>query len=92
MSSFISMRRLGDLVPIHAPGMNPIVERKLRLMSDDDLLRTATQPGDRELVKARPGSNRIVDGNTRVIELQRRMRHPQSKIKLETLIPVLEDF
>src|SRR5260370_1436695 len=33
--SSISMRRLGDLVPIHALGMNSSTERILRRMSDD---------------------------------------------------------
>src|SRR5258708_5496442 len=79
--SSISMRRLGDLVPIHAPGMNSSTERILRRMSDDDLLHTTMQPDDGELAKAHSGSNRLLDGNTRIIELQRRMRDPQSKIK-----------
>jgi hypothetical protein len=86
------MRRLGDLQPIHQPGMNPTTERQLRQLSDDDLLRTATHPLDKEMIKARSGGNRVLDGNTRVIELQRRMQDPQSKIKPDTLIPVIEDF
>jgi len=90
--SSISMRRLGDLVPIHAPGMNTTTERILRQLSDDELLRTTTQPLDHQMIKVRPGSNRLLDGNTRVIELQRRMNDPQSKIKPDTLIPVDEVF
>src|SRR5437588_585782 len=39
-----STRRLGDLQPIHREGMNPITEAKLRRMSDDELMRTATNP------------------------------------------------
>jgi hypothetical protein len=86
------LRRLGDLQPIHQPGMNRITEHKLRQLSDDDLLATATNPTDGEMIKARPGSNRVLDGNTRVIEMQRRMRDPLSKIKPDTLVPVIEDF
>jgi hypothetical protein len=85
-------RRLADLEPIHQVGANPITERKLRQMSDQELLRTIHNPGDNEKVKARPGSNRVMDGNTRVRELQRRMNDPQSIIKPDTLIPVDEDF
>ena len=52
-----SMRRLGDLAPIHAPGMNPITERELCRLSDEELLLTVTAPLDGQMLKARPGSN-----------------------------------
>ncbi len=35
-------RRLGDLEPIHKPGMNPRMEERLRRLSDDELMRTVT--------------------------------------------------
>jgi hypothetical protein len=86
------MRRLADLEPIHKPGMNPLTERKLRQMSDQELLRTTTHPNDYQKVKARSGSNQVEDGNTRVHELQRRMTDPKSIITPDTLIPVDEDY
>jgi hypothetical protein len=86
------MRRLGDLEPIHAAGMNPTTEGALRRLSDEDLMRTATAPADGQRIKARPGSNRVLDGNTRVREMQRRMADPASIFKPDTLIPVEEDF
>jgi len=61
-------------------------------MSDQELLRTVFAPGTNEKVKARLGSNRVMDGNTRIHELQRRMNDPQSIIKPATMIPVDEDF
>ena len=86
------LRRLGDLQPIHRPGMNPSTERKLRQLSDEELLRTTSHPRNQQKVKVRPGSNRLLDGNTRIRELQRRMTDPGSIIKPDTLIPVDEDF
>lgn len=72
--------------------MNPSTERALQQLSDAVLLRSASQPRDGQMVKVRPGSNRVLDGNTRVRELQRRMHDPSSIIKPDTLIPVDEDF
>jgi hypothetical protein len=86
------MRRLGDLEPIHQAGMNPITERELGLLSDEELIRTVTHPRDGQKVKVRPGSRRLLDGNTRVRELQRRMADPNSTIKPDLLIPVDEDI
>jgi len=72
--------------------MNPITEKELRRLSDDELMRTATHPLDTHKIKARAGSNRLLDGNTRVREMQRRMADPNSKFKPDTLIPVEETF
>ena len=86
------MRRLGDLQPIHQPGMNPTTEAIRRRLSDAELMRTVTSPADGQMVKARPGSNRLLDGNTRIREMQRRMGDPSSAFRPDTLIPVDEDF
>jgi hypothetical protein len=86
------MRRLGDLNPIHPPGLNPLTEGTLHGLADDELMRTATHPADGQRIKARKGSNRVLDGNTRVREMQRRMADPNSIFKPDTLIPVEEDF
>jgi hypothetical protein len=91
MSNRITQRRLGDLLPIHRPGMNPITERHLRGLSDEELLRTVTHPRDGQLVKARAGDPRVMDGNTRVLEMQRRMANPNSVFTPNTLIPVEEE-
>jgi hypothetical protein len=92
MASTVSQRRLGDLVPIHRPGMNPITEQHLRRLSDAELLRTATHPRNGQMVKARAGDPRVMDGNTRVLEMQRRMGQPNSLFTPNTLIPVEEDI
>jgi hypothetical protein len=84
------VRRLGDLQPIHRPGMNPTMEAKLRQMSDDELLQTATNPRNGQKIKVRPGDNRVLDGNTRVHEMLRRTADPASRFKPDTLIPVEE--
>jgi len=86
------MRRLADLEPIHSPGLNPVTERALQGLTDDELMRTATHPRNGQKIKARPGSNRVLDGNTRVREMQRRMSDPNRIFKPDTLIPVDEDF
>jgi hypothetical protein len=86
------VRRLGDLQPIHQAGLNPTTERKLRQLSDEDLLQTASHPKDGQQIKVRSGSNRVLDGNTRIREMQRRMNDPSSQITPDTLIPVEEDF
>jgi hypothetical protein len=87
-----STRRLGDLEPIHPAGMNPITEHGLRQLSDEELIRTVTAPLDGQKVKTRPNSNRLLDGNTRVRELQRRMTDPNNTIKPDLLIPADEDL
>jgi hypothetical protein len=84
------VRRLGDLQPIHRAGMNPTTEAKLRQMSDDELLLTITNPRNGQQIKVRPGDNRVLDGNTRVYEMLRRMADPASKFKADTLMPVEE--
>jgi hypothetical protein len=85
-----AVRRLEDLQPIHGPGMNPITEAKLRSISDEELLQTALNPRNGQLIKVSPGANRLLDGNTRVREMQRRMADPNCKFKPDTLIPVEE--
>jgi hypothetical protein len=84
------VRRLGDLLPIHRPGLNPITEAKLRQMSDQELMETVTKPRNGQMIKVPPGSTRLLDGNTRVREMQRRMADPTSVFKPDTLVPVEE--
>ncbi len=77
-------KRLGDLQPIHRPGMNPLTERKLRRLPDEDLLRTATAPLDGQMIKTRSGSSRVLDGNTRIHEMQRRLP-PDTQIPVDEI-------
>jgi hypothetical protein len=88
--SRIVARRLGDLQPIHAPGINPVTEQKLRRLTDDELMRTVTHPRNGQVVKVKPGGVRLMDGNTRVREMQRRLADPHSTFKPDTIIPVEE--
>jgi len=83
-------RPLGKLEPIHKQGMNPLTEGQLKKMSDGELLQTATNPRDGQMVKVRPGASRVLDGNTRVHEMQNRMRSGSTTLRPETPIPVDE--
>src|SRR5260370_8010516 len=83
-----AVRRLGDLQPIHGPGMNPITEAKLRSIPDDELLQTVVNPRNDQMIKVSPGGNRLLNGNTRVREMQRRMADPKSKFKPPPPLPV----
>ena len=78
-------RRLGDLEPIHKPGMNPLTETQLRQLSDDELMGTVVNPLDGQMLKVREGSNRLLDGNTRVMEMLRRGFHPNTRIPVDEL-------
>jgi hypothetical protein len=86
----VLVRRLEDLQPIHRAGMNPTTEAKLRQMSANELFLTVTSPRNGQKIKVRPGDNRVLDGNTRVHEMLRRMADPASKFKPGTPIPVEE--
>lgn len=84
-------RKLGDLQPLHAPGMNPSVEAKLRRMTDQEVLETVLHPADGQLIKVRPGENSIIDGNTRVYEMLRRMQaNPHGLFNKDLELPVEE--
>jgi hypothetical protein len=72
--------------------MNPITEKHLQGLSDQELLRTVTHPRDGQMVKARAGDPRVLDGNTRIREMQRRMADPNSAFTPDTLIPIDEDI
>ena len=66
--------------------MNPLTERKLQRLSDDDLLRTATAPLDGQMIKTRSGSSRVLDGNTRIREMQRRLS-PDTRVPVDEIEP-----
>lgn len=85
MNSNEPFRQLGDLEPIHKSGMNPITENQLKQLSDDDLLRTVTNPLDGQMPKVREGSNRLLDGNTRIHEMNRRGFDPATTIPVDEL-------
>src|SRR5438874_6473410 len=86
-----SPRKLGDLQPLHAPGMNPAVEAKLRGMTDQELIETVLNPMDGQFIKVRPGENNTIDGNTRLHEMLRRMQaNPDGLFNKDLEIPVEE--
>ena len=64
--------------------MNPVTERKLHRLSDEQLLRTATNPLDGQMIKTRPGSGRVLDGNTRVYEMKRRLP-PDTQVPVDEI-------
>jgi hypothetical protein len=73
-----STRKLGDLQPLHTPGMNPEIERRLRSLTDQELLKT--MQNDNDPIRVRPGRNVVIEGNTRVYEMQRRMQQDPNSI------------
>jgi hypothetical protein len=87
-----SKRRLGDLQPLHAPGMNPTTEGVLQRMSDQELLESVMNPADGRLLRVRPGGIVTIDGNTRLYEMQRRMQqNPNGPFHQNLEIPVFEE-
>jgi hypothetical protein len=81
--------RLGDLEPLHAPGMNPTTEQALRNMTDRELLESVLNPADGQYLKVHPGSNTLIDGNTRYYEMLRRMQaNPNGLFSPDLQIPI----
>lgn len=78
---------LGDLRPI-TMSAHVAVREDLRELTDDELLKSVSDPalGDRLVVNTRTGI--LYDGNGRTLELLRRASDPNSEITLETLVPV----
>lgn len=76
-----------DLRPLHSAetvGSRPDLAR----LSDNELLQTVINPrnGDGILINTRTGN--VVDGNSRLLELQRRAANPTSSITHNTQVPV----
>jgi hypothetical protein len=86
-----SKRKLGDLQPLHQPGQNPTVEERLRKLSDQELLDSVVNPSKKDFITVRPGENVVINGNTRLYEMQRRMRqNPAGIFNKDLEIPVFE--
>jgi RHS repeat-associated protein len=78
-------RYLRDLEPIHEPGLNPLTEADLQQLSDRELMQTVVKPLDGQMVKVKEGSNRALDGNTRIYEMLRRGFDPNTRIPVDEL-------
>ncbi len=86
-----STRRLGDLKPLHKPGMNQSTERQLRKMSDAELWETVFRPWKNEFITVHAGKNVVIDGNTRLYEMHRRMQeNPTGPFNKDLEVPVYE--
>lgn len=66
----------------------PVTRRPPRSLSDTDLLASVTNPANGDFVTVNTRTGGVVDGNTRVTELQRRAADSNSTISGNTLIPV----
>ena len=77
--------RVADLKPLHSPAVSGDRPR-LRALTDDELVQACNNPinGDPPRVNVRTG--RLVDGNGRAYELQRRAADPASRITPDTLV------
>ncbi len=60
----------------------------LAKLSDKDLLKSVTNPKNGDKVKVSSESGKVVDGNSRVAELQKRAADPKSSIQPDTKIPI----
>jgi RHS repeat-associated protein len=60
----------------------------LAKLSDADLLKSVINPKNGDMVKISTESGKVVDGNSRASELQKRAVDPKSSITPETKIPV----
>jgi hypothetical protein len=80
-------QKIDDLKPIHsaeALGHRPDISR----LSDADLMTSVTSPKNGDFVTVNTRTGGVVDGNTRVEELQRRAADPNSSISGSTEIPI----
>ncbi|MFP4440087.1 MAG: hypothetical protein ACLFVO_22870 [Chloroflexaceae bacterium] len=88
---WMAKRKLGDLQPLHQPGLNPLIEQRLRQLSDQQLLDAVFNPSDGRLITVYPGGSVAIDGNTRLYEMQRRMhQNPSGVFHRDLEIPVIE--
>ncbi len=81
------MEKIGDLKPIHsteALGKRTDISE----LSDSALMDSVTKPRDGRMVTINSNTGGLVDGNTRVTELQKRAADPNSAITPDTEIPV----
>jgi len=88
---WMAKRKLGDLQPLHQPSLNPLIEQRLRQLSDQQLLDAVFNPSDGRLITVYPGGSVAIDGNTRLYEMQRRMhQNPSGVFHRDLEIPVIE--
>lgn len=80
-------RSVGELKLLHPKetiGSRP----DLAKLSDSELMRSVTNPSNGDKIKISTESGKVVDGNSRVQELQRRAGDPKSSITPNTQVPV----
>jgi hypothetical protein len=76
-----------ELNRLHSPetiGNRP----DLAKLSDRDLMKSVTNPINGDKIKISTETGKVVDGNSRVLELQRRATDPKSSITPNTQVPV----
>lgn len=80
-------QKVSDLKLLHSPetiGRRP----DLGKLSDAELMRSVTNPLNGDKIKISTESGKVVDGNSRALELQRRAADPKSSITPNTKVPV----
>jgi len=81
--------RVRDLDPLHSS--ETVGERPdLRKLSDAELIKSVTDPANGDMIKINTKTGKVVDGNSRTLELQRRANDPRSSIKPDTEVPVTD--
>lgn len=80
---------VGDLDPLHSSEtIGPRLD--IEGLTDEELLDAVRKPNDGRPVKVDTESGKVVDGNTRVRELQRRSNDPSSSITPEIEVPYVD--
>jgi hypothetical protein len=75
-----------DLDPLHSP--ETVGDRPdLKGLSDEELMKSVTDPKNGDPIKIDTETGKVVDGNSRAYELQDRANDPNSSITPDTRVP-----
>lgn len=80
-------KKVKDLEPLHSKDV--VGERPdLQKLSDKELMNSVNNPENKDPIKVNTKTGKVVDGNSRTYELQRRATDPNSTITPDTEVPV----
>lgn len=84
------VKKICDLDLLHSKDLieNSADYKRIRNLSDSELLDSVNSPTNRDFLTVNQNTGRLVDGNTRAYELQRRSLLPGSSISPNTQVPV----
>lgn len=80
-------KKVKDLEPLHSKDV--VGDRPdLQKLSDKELMNSVNNPENKDPIKVNTKTGKVVDGNSRTYELQRRATDPNSTITPDTEVPV----